>query len=247
MLTLIILTLIAGLSAVIDTIAGGGGLITVPAMLLSGMSPVAALATNKFQATFGAGTATWQFAKHGAYPFRKVVHGIVACMLGAILGTLCVQRIDLGLTRWLIPIVLSLIWLTLLFSPQLGRQAKRQRCHQTVFFCMFGLLLGAYDGFLGPGTGSFWVFAIITVLGWSFTEATMHTKLYNFISNLASLLVFLLAGCIHYKLGVAMAVGQVAGGYVGSRIVITHGQYWIRPLLLIMTGLMIVILVARSW
>lgn len=243
MLTIILLTLVACISAVIDTIAGGGGLLTVPAMLLTGMPPLSALATNKFQATFGAGTATWQFARQGVYHWSSVIGGVVWCLFGAIIGTLLIESIQPGVIQYLIPLLLLGIWITLVFAPKLGNLPGKKRCRTSVFFCLFGLLLGAYDGFLGPGTGSFWVFAMIALLGWQFKQATMNTKLYNFVSNFGSLLVFMVGGFVRYDLGIAMAVGQMLGAYMGSHLVITRGQYLIRPLLLFMTGTMIIVLV----
>ena len=239
--------MVALLSAIIDTIAGGGGLLTVPAMLLSGMPPLSALATNKFQATFGAGTATWQFARQGVYPFKEVMGGVLWCLLGAVGGTVLIESIHPGVIRYIIPILLLGIWLTLFFSPQLGRRSGKSRCRTGLFFCVFGVLLGAYDGFLGPGTGTFWVFAIIAVLGWQFKTATMHTKLYNFVSNLGSLLVFMVSGFVRYDIGIAMAIGQIIGAYIGSHLVISKGQYLIRPLLLTMTGIMIIVLMVQYW
>lgn len=244
---IILLAFIACMSAIIDTIAGGGGLITVPALLLSGLNPITALSTNKLQACFGSGTAASYFIRKSYLSLHEVVWGVVWSFLGAVIGTLLLHVVDVLWLKPVIPGLLLCVWGYLFFLPKLQHKTRLSSWNPRVFFPVFGFILGFYDGILGPGTGSFWVFFIILFLGWDLKRATIHTKLYNFTSNLASFLVFLVGGYINYKIGFAMALGQMLGGYIGSKLVIHKGVKLIRPMLLSVTGLMLLVLAYQEW
>lgn len=221
---------LAGAGAgLIDAIAGGGGLITVPVLLGVGLSPQFALGTNKLQSTFGSASAMAHFVRAGTVDVRKTVAGIVATALGAGLGAWAVQQIDPGFLKRLIPYLLLAILCYTIFTPKLGAEEVRPRLPQGLFYLFFGLLLGFYDGFLGPGTGSFWVIAIMLGLGFDMRKATGHTKLFNFVSNIVSLVVFLAGGHVAIVAGLVMGVGQALGARVGARLVIRKGTRFIRP------------------
>lgn len=236
------LALIAMASAVIDTMAGGGGLICVPALLLFGLSPITALATNKLQANFGSATAAAHFMRVGRIGWRDVVWGVLWSFIGAVAGTLMIEQIHSNLLATVIPILLLGVWLYVLLSPKLGIKAAKQRLSYPFFFFVFGLLLGFYDGFLGPATGSFWAIAMMGLLGWQMKQATMYTKIYNFTSNFASLIFFMWAGHVNYRIGLAMGVGQVVGARIGAGLVLSRGAQIIRPVLLTMTAIMMLVL-----
>jgi hypothetical protein len=224
------LLFITGLCAgFVDSIAGGGGLITLPVLLNVGISPEFALGTNKLQATFGSGSAAWHFAKAGLVDAKEYRIGVVFTALGAFLGTLAVQQIDPAILKRLIPFLLMGIALWSLLQPKLGIAEGRRRMSLKVFHVCFGLAIGFYDGFLGPGTGTFWAMAYMIGAGFNLLRATAHTKVMNFASNVVSLALFLRTGHVLFGAGLAMGIGQMLGARLGSRIVIKNGARFIRP------------------
>lgn len=220
----------AGLFAgLIDAMAGGGGLITIPVLLGMGMPPQTALGTNKLQGAFGAGSAMLHFARAGAVDLRECGAGVIWTAIGAGLGTLAVQTLDPAFLRSAIPLLLIAIAFVMLFSPRLGMADVQERMGKKPFFLVFGLSIGFYDGFFGPGTGAFWAMAFVLFLGFSLTRATAHTKVMNFTSNVVSLAFFLASGCVSLPEGTVMGLGQFAGARIGTRLVIKGGSRFIRP------------------
>jgi uncharacterized membrane protein YfcA len=228
------LLFLTGLAAgFVDSIAGGGGLITLPVLLNLGLPPQVALGTNKLQATFGSGSAAWHYGRAGLIDFRDCVAGVAFTFTGATLGTLLVRHLDPEFLRRTIPVLLVAIALYLLFQPKLGETDIHPRMKTPLFYAAFGLLIGFYDGFFGPGTGTFWAMAFMLGLGFNLTRATAHTKVMNFTSNAASLGVFLLAGQAHFLAGATMGVGQLLGAQLGARVVIRKGTRFIRPVFIL--------------
>lgn len=227
-LTLVALFVTGLVAGFIDSIAGGGGLISLPVLLSLGISPAAALGTNKLQGTFGSLFAAIQYRAAGLVRFRKVVFGIVLTGTGALCGTLTVQQVDNSVLKIIIPILLFVILVHVLFSPKLGEEDKHARLTQPVFYMTFGFGLGFYDGFFGPGTGSFWALAYVALLGFNLKSATAHTKVMNLASNVVSLAAFALSGQILYKIGACMALGQLIGASIGSRLVVLKGTRFVR-------------------
>jgi uncharacterized membrane protein YfcA len=222
---------LTGLSAgFVDSIAGGGGLITVPVLLSLGLSPVEALGTNKLQACFGSGSATWQYGRAGLICWKDCRHGVLFTAIGAIAGTLLVQRVHPELLRQAIPVLLIGIAVYLLFRPAVGAVSTPGRVEPGAFHFWGGLALGFYDGFFGPGTGSFWAIAYVLLLGYDLTRATAHTKVMNLTSNIGSLLIFLIGNQVLFGAGIVMGAGQLLGARLGSRAVIKKGGRLIRPI-----------------
>jgi len=222
---------VAGL---IDSIAGGGGLITVPVLLGIGLPPQVALGTNKLQGSFGSGSAMLHFVRAGTVTLSDCWSGIFWTAIGAALGVGAVQLLDAGLLKQLIPWLLAAIAVYTLLSPSLGAEDSHARMKSGPFYLVFGLLIGFYDGFFGPGTGSFWTMALMTMLGCSMLRATATTKVMNFTSNFVALLFFLSAGQVRFLEGIVMGIGQFLGARVGSKLVIRRGTSLIRPLFITM-------------
>jgi uncharacterized protein len=216
----------------VDAIAGGGGLITVPVLLSFGLGPQEALGTNKLQATFGSGSATWHYAQAGTVELRDCVRGFFFCFTGAALGALAVQQLDPWFLKRAIPTLLILVALYTILKPQLGAEDLHPRMPRAGFDICFGVLLGFYDGFFGPGTGTFWAMAYMLGLGFNLTRATGYTKVMNFASNLSSLLFFLRGGKVLFTAGLVMGLGQLLGARMGARMVISRGTRFIRPIFL---------------
>ncbi len=223
--------LIAGL---VDAIAGGGGLITIPVLLGLGLPPQLALGTNKLQACFGSGSATLSFIRSGTVKLSECRTGIIYTAIGAVLGAATVQLLDPRLLRQIIPWLLIAIIIYTLLSPRMGFEDIHPRMRPAPFFITCGLLLGFYDGFLGPGTGSFWVVALIFGLGFNIMKATGQTKVMNFTSNIASLAFFIACGSVLWREGLIMGVGQFIGARIGAHLVITRGARFVRPVFVTM-------------
>jgi uncharacterized membrane protein YfcA len=246
----------------VDAIAGGGGLLTVPMLLATGMDPQDALGTNKFQSSMGTTMATVQYARHGLLRWRDVAPGVVATGLGALLGAACVTRINPQVLRPVIPVLLMGIAVYLAVKPDVGREARpswialalrrwrasgrgggwiskdAQRESRMLFAFGCGSILGFYDGFFGPGTGTFWTMAGLVLMGWNLLAATAHTKAMNLASNLASLALFLVTGHVRFGVGGVMALGQMIGGRLGAGVAVRGGARFIRPIFLTMVVLL---------
>lgn len=216
----------------VDSIAGGGGLITLPVLLSFGFDPRHALGTNKLQASFGSGSAAWHYTRARTVALEDCGRGFVLTLLGAALGTMAVQRLDPSILRRAIPLLLGAVAFYVWFKPRLGTTDLHPRMSRGWFDVTFGLLLGFYDGFFGPGTGTFWTMAFMLGLGFNMTRATGYTKVMNFASNLSSLALFLWAGNVWVAAGLLMGAGQSLGARLGSRMVIARGTRFIRPIFL---------------
>lgn len=218
----------------VDTIAGGGGIITLPVLLSLGMPVQVALGTNKLQASFGSVSASWHFVREGAVRLRGCAFGIFFTFVGAVAGARAIQRIDSRVLGMLIPWLLCAIVVYSILRPRFGEKDRPSRWPEPLFFLVFGLGLGFYDGFFGPGTGSFWTMALVLVPGYNFIKATACTKVMNATSNVASLAIFFGAGHVDFIIGILMGAGQVIGARIGSRLVVTRGAKFARPVFLTM-------------
>ena len=214
----------------VDSVAGGGGLITVPVLLSFGFDPRDALGTNKLQASFGSGSATWHYSNAGMVEIANCRRGFVITFLAAASGSLLVQQLSKDLLMRFIPPLLIAVALYSFLRPTLGYSDSPPRITRSRFDLLFGCLLGFYDGFFGPSTGMFWAMAYVLVMGFNFSKATGSTKVMNFASNLSSLLIFAIGGHVLVLPGVIMGVGQLLGARMGSRTVIKHGARFIRPI-----------------
>ena len=229
--TALILFLLALLAGLVDSIAGGGGLISVPALLWAGLPPVAALATNKAQAVFGSFTAAANFIHKGAIDLRRAAFSVACTFVGAAAGALLVQHLGGDLLARIIPLLLIGFALYFTFSPRVSDLDSHHRIGEGAFALSIGTAVGFYDGFFGPGTGTFFAMAFVALLGYNLRRATAHTKLLNFTSNLAALLFFLPGGHVIWSIGLIMGAGQLIGAWIGSHLVLRHGTRLVRPVL----------------
>lgn len=222
----------------IDAIAGGGGLITIPALLSAGLPPAMALGTNKLQACGGSFSASLYFVRKKAVDLKRIWLLILLTFIGAALGTIVVQMIDINFLRIALQFLVMIIGLYFLFSPTISDEDQKQRISYPLFAFTAALGIGFYDGLFGPATGSFLTLAFVLLLGFNLTKGVAHAKVLNFTSNFASLIFFLLGGAVIWKIGLIMLVGQFIGGTLGARMVVTKGKRIIRPLIVTMSCLM---------
>lgn len=243
-LLLVVAAFVAGF---VDAIAGGGGLITVPALLLAGASPVEALATNKLQGTFGTATATLSYARAGHVDLRQQASMAVISALAGGLGAAFAHLVPAEALRIVMPVILVAVALFFALKPGLSDASRAERLRPAVFSLTAVPLIAAYDGFFGPGTGSFFMLGFVMLAGYGVLKATAHTKMLNFASNLGALTVFAASGGIWWALGGAMALAQIAGAHLGARLAVRIGARLIKPLLVITSAAMAARLLWQVW
>lgn len=232
---ILILMGVAVVAGFIDAIAGGGGLITLPALLLSGLTPVQALATNKLQSSAGSFSATMAFFRKGLINWKHSKWVFFASLAGGMIGALLATRLPAQFLQIVVPILLICVAIYFILTPSLDGKEKRAKISRTLFLLTFVPLIGFYDGIFGPGTGSFFMVAFVLMLGSTLVDAIAETKLANFASNIGSLLVFALTGEIQVLVGILMAVGAFIGAQMGARFAVKYGGKVIRPLLIVMS------------
>ncbi|MFT4045232.1 MAG: TSUP family transporter [Solimonas sp.] len=232
----------------VDSVVGGGGLIQVPALfvMLPQMEPVTLLGTNKFVSVWGTTAAALQYSRRVAIEWRATLPTIAAALLCGFLGASAAAHIP---TDWFRPLMLALLVVVLVYTlwkKDLGAlHAPRLSRTHTFWFGLFtGAVIGFYDGFLGPGTGSFLIFAFVGLFGFSFIKASASAKFVNVATNLAALAYFITHGDVRYELAVPMAVFNVAGSLLGARMAMRRGSGFVRALFIVI----VTILIARyAW
>jgi len=237
---------VALIASIFDTLVGGGGLITLPAILMTGLPPLMALGTNKLQSSFGSGSATCHFMLQEPHHLKRIKLGVFCTALGAALGLFTVLHLKSDHLTQVIPPLLFVVLLYALFSKHINKE-RPSRLPYPLFMVLAGLSLGFYDAFLGPGTGAFWAAAIVAGLGFTIRKATMYAKVFNFTSNLVSLLGFVFAHQVIYSVGLVMAVGQFMGGQIGGYLVLKKGHRLIRPLFIVVVSLLLIALSYKTY
>ncbi len=230
---LLLLLCAAFVAGFIDSIAGGGGLITVPVLLLAGANPVEALSTNKVQGIFGSGTAALSYAARGHVDLRRQARVALLAFVAGVLGAMLATVMPADVLRLVLPVLLVGIALFFALKPGLDDLDRAERMRPAVFGATVVPLVGAYDGLLGPGTGAFYMLGFVTLAGYGILKATAHTKLLNFASNLGGLVAFAVFGAPWWLTGIAMGLAQAAGARAGSLMAMRVGARVIKPLLVV--------------
>ena len=238
---------VAMLAGFIDAIAGGGGLITIPALMWAGLPPTAALATNKLQACGGSFFASLYFVRKGMVKLGEMKLAIACAFVGAAIGTIAVQMVDTDFLETLLPFLILGIGGYFLFSKKISEEDKHQVFTPVMFGFTAAFGIGLYDGFFGPGTGSFFALAFVSLAGFGLAKATAHAKVLNFSTNIASLIFFAIGGKVFWMIGGVMLVGQAIGATLGSRMVVTKGTKIIKPLVVTMSIAMSVKLLSAQY
>lgn len=229
--TLAVLAVVALAAGFLDTLAGGGGLLTLPALLLAGVPPLQALGTNKLQGSFGTGMATWQVIRRGRVRWSDARWPMLWAFLGSVAGSIAIQFADSERLRVVIPVVLALIAAYFAFVPKAHHPPDRERMSAAPYEATVVPAIGAYDGAFGPGTGSLFALAGVTLRAYPLVRSTAVAKTLNFATNVASLAVFALAGQMAWTVGGAMIAGQLAGAYVASHVLFRVSPVVLRVLI----------------
>jgi uncharacterized membrane protein YfcA len=199
------------------------------------MPPVAAFATNKVQSATGTAMAAVTYWRRGFIDLGSLALALPLTFAGAFAGACAVKLIDTGVLEWLVPVALIAVAAYFLLTPRLTDQDRHARLSAGLFVPVMGGVVGFYDGLLGPGTGSFLTMGFVALFGLGVTRAAGHTKALNLASNLGALALFAPAGDIVWPAALAMAIGQLAGGYLGAHTGIRFGARLIRPLVVVVS------------
>ena len=230
------------LAGLVDAIGGGGGLISLPAYLLAGLPAHSAIATNKLSSSCGTALATWRFIRKGLVNFRLAGFSVIAAVLGSSLGanlSLAVsESVMKNILLAVLPLAAFFVLNRHLFQDEGKHAAEADR--KTLTICMVSaFIIGMYDGFYGPGTGTFLIIAFAVFAKMTVGSANAQAKVINLTSNLTSLAVFLLNGQVLIPLGIAAAVCNMAGNWVGSTLAVTKGTKIVRPVILLVLVLLL--------
>lgn len=228
-----VLFLVAVVAGFLDTLAGGGGLIALPALIVSGVPPLAALGTNKLQGSMGTATATYMMLKGKKISWQEVKYLMLTAFVGAVIGTIAVQFVNTDILSFVIPLVLLLIAIYFLFSPK-PASANTPKVSSRKYRNLVVPSIGYYDGMFGPGTGSFFALSGVACRGQNLIESTAVAKPLNFATNVASLVVFLIAGQIVWVIGALMMFGQIIGAWLGSHCLFNINPVYLRGIVVTM-------------
>lgn len=228
------LVTMALLAGTIDAMAGGGGLISLPALMAAGIPPVSAIATNKLASACGTGSALFTYARAGHVDFRRFAIPALGAFLGAAAGATTLQLVDSHFLAAFVPVLLILMGFYFLLAPRMS-EADRHARVDTAGLTLITTAIGFYDGFFGPGTGSFFTTVLVALAGLGLVRAIGNTKFLNLSTNLAGLLAMIAGGKLLWGLGIAMALANMAGNQIGARLAIRFGGKGVRPLLVVMS------------
>lgn len=237
-MTNIVFLCIAGfIAAFVDSIAGGGGLISIPAFLFAGVPPHIALGTNKFAATTASFTSSIKFITSKKVNFSLLKYLIPFTFLGSILGVKSVLLVDQSFLYPLVMILVLFVGVYTLFSKTLGVNNNFTGLNKRniALGILLSFFIGFYDGFFGPGTGSFLIFGLISIFKFDFINAGGNGKVLNFVSNIAALIMFALNGKIDYLYGILVAIFMIAGAQIGTKAALTKGAKLIKPIFVTMS------------
>ncbi|MDO5625862.1 MAG: TSUP family transporter [Pseudomonadota bacterium] len=240
---LLIVSLASLLAGGIDSIVGGGGLVLVPALfaVYPNAAPATLLGTNKSASVWGTTISTVQYARRVQMRWPVLLPAAGAALVGSFIGAWTVTQITPDFLRRLLPIILLAVLLYTLAKKDLGstHAPRHTGRRETVLACAIGLVIGWYDGFFGPGTGSFFIFLFVRFLGYDFLNASASAKLLNVATNVSAIALFAMKGHVWWKVGLAMAVANVIGSLIGTRLALKHGAGFVRGVFIVVVSALI--------
>ena len=237
----------AFVAGIVDSIAGGGGLITLPVLVLAGAPPVTAIATNKVQGVFGAGMAAFAYARGGHVNFRRQVKPACLAFFAAVFGALLTSHLPTDVIRLGLPVLLIGIGLFFALKPGLNDLDRAERIAPAIFSLSIVPLVAFYDGLIGPGAGAFYMLGFVGLAGYGVLRATAHTKLLNFASNAGGIATYAVVAQPWWAVGLAMGAAQMAGAWVGSKLAMRVGSKLIKPVLVTAATVLALRLIWDLW
>ncbi len=239
----IIVSLASLLAGFVDAIVGGGGLVLLPALFATFPTapPATLMGTNKSAAVWGTGIATRQYSRRVQMRWQAMLPAALAGFAGAFAGAWTVTIISADFLRKLLPLILVLVLIYTLAKKELGRHhaPRLDGRAETAAACAIGLAIGFYDGFFGPGTGSFFVFLFVRLLGYDFLNASVSAKLLNLATNIAALILFTLKGHVWWHFALPLAVANVLGSVLGAHMALKHGTGFVRGIFIFVVSALI--------
>ena len=240
---LLIATFASALAGFVDAIVGGGGLIMLPALLAVYPSapPATLLGTNKSASVWGTLFATWQYSRRVQINWRVLLPAAALTMCGSFVGAWVVTKVSPEFLRRLLPAILVAVLIYTLMKKDLGRHHLPRFAGRAELWAtsVVGVSIGFYDGFFGPGTGSFFVFLLVRWLGYDFLNASVAAKLLNLSSNAAALVLFTWKGHVWWHVALPLAMANVAGSLLGTRLALQHGAAFVRVMFIVVVSALI--------
>lgn len=248
--TLLILGIVALAAGFIDAVAGGGGMLTVPALLSLGLPPHIALGTNKLAASFASATAAWTYYKKNLFSPSFWIGSFVATFIGAITGTLIVNVISSDGLEKALPLIILAVAVYTIWHPQVKEATHtlpEPTRRLTIKQWLQGTSIGFYDGIAGPGTGAFWTVSSMILYRLDMLRACGLAKAMNFTSNITSLITFIVLGQVNFALGLTMGICLMLGAYIGAHSAIRFGAKFIRPVFVTVVFILAIKLAWQAW
>lgn len=239
----VVICIMLFIAGFVDSIAGGGGLISLPAYLIAGVPPHIAIGTNKLSSTLGTLAATWRFIKEKKVILKCAVPATIGALVGSPIGARIALITDENILKVILVVILPVLALFIIFKKSFGEKERELKISPVVYSISslaIGLIIGFYDGFFGPGTGTFLILAFTAILGQNLINASSNAKIVNLSSNIAALVTFLISGKVWLLLGAIGAVFNVLGNWLGSGLAIAKGAKIIKPIFIVVICLLLV-------
>lgn len=226
----------------VDSIAGGGGIISLPAYHIAGLPPTMALGTNKFSSTFGTSISTFRFVRNGKIHVKAAIVSVTTAFIGSALGALLAGYVSDVILKYFLIIMLPVLAVFVLKNKKFnenGFEIPLTLSKTLLLAALAGFVIGCYDGFFGPGTGTFLILIFNTIIGFDLLTSSGNAKVINLSSNIAALATFLLSGNVVIAIGIPAAICGIAGNYLGSGLALKNGIKIIRPVFIVVVGLLL--------
>jgi uncharacterized membrane protein YfcA len=242
LISIVIICFAGFFGAIVDAIVGGGGLITTPALLAVGLPIHLALGTNKFASSMGTLSSSYHYYKTGNVNFKMLKYLLPFSLIGSAFGVLSVLSLNPDFLRVLVIVLVIVIGGYTLLKKDLGLVDEYNgiSTKKIMFGIALALPLGFYDGFFGPGTGSFLIFGLISIFGFDFKKASANSKLMNLMSNTTALFLFLINGKVMFEVAIPMAISMIIGAKVGAHLAVEKGASFIKPVFIVVSFLLVV-------
>ena len=238
--SILVLFFLIFLAGFIDSIAGGGGLITVPAYMAVGLPAHMALGTNKFSSVMGLATSTYRFIKNKHVHWRSAAAAFIGALFGSRMGANLVLTLDERTVRYIVLVLVPIVLVFMVLRKDIGINPNPVPNNRVLpYSVLIGLVIGMYDGFFGPGAGTFLIIAFTAIIGLEMITACGNAKIVNLASNIAAVVTFIQNDSVMFIIGIPCAICSIAGNYIGSGLTMSKGAKLVRPMMFVVIGLLL--------